>query len=75
VRARAGTDRQDPPVRRSGRTCGLAGPDWAGWAEMEFSFFLNFEMFFFIFTREFKSNSTSIQFQMIQTCTSNKRII
>jgi hypothetical protein len=49
VRARAGTDRQDPPVRRSGRTCGLAGPDWAGWAEMEFSFFLNFEMFFFYF--------------------------
>jgi hypothetical protein len=39
-RTRAITNRWDSPVRRSGRARGLAGLDWAYWAEMSFSFFL-----------------------------------
>jgi hypothetical protein len=38
--------------------CGLAGPGWAGWAEMEFSFFLIFEMLSFLFSL---GNSNQIQ--------------
>jgi hypothetical protein len=43
------------------RTRGLARPDWAGWAEIEFSFFLNFEMLFFLFSL---GNSNQIQPQL-----------
>jgi hypothetical protein len=76
VRARAVADRWDPLVRWTRRVRGLAGLGWAERAEMEFSFFPKFSnAFLFIFSREFKSNSTSIQIQIIQTCASNKRII
>jgi energy-converting hydrogenase Eha subunit G len=55
---------------------GLAGPDWAEWAKIGFSIFLEFpNAFLFIFSIKFNSNSTTIQIQIIQTCASNKRII
>jgi hypothetical protein len=39
---------------------GLAGPDWAGWAEIVFPFSLEFLMpFIFIFPMVFKSNSNT----------------
>jgi hypothetical protein len=79
ARASAGVadaDRRVSPVRWSGRTRGLAGLDWAKWAEFGFPIFLEFpNAFLFIFSMEFKSNSNPIQIQIIQTCASNKRII
>jgi hypothetical protein len=69
--------------RQVGSTCrrtrvrshGLAGPDWAVWAKTSFSIFWNFQMLFlFIFSMEFNSNATTIQIQIIQTYSSNKRI-
>jgi hypothetical protein len=62
VRAWAGADRWDPPVRWSRRA--HARPSWAGLGclgRISFSIFLNFEMsFLFIFSMEFNSNSTTI---------------
>jgi hypothetical protein len=43
-----------------------AGPTWASWAELAFSFFLEFLIaFLFIFSRVFKSNSNQMQIQTI----------
>jgi hypothetical protein len=40
---------------------GLAGPNWAGWAELSFPFFLEFLIsFLFIFSRVFNSNSNQV---------------
>jgi hypothetical protein len=57
-----------------------ARPSWAGLSclgQNEFFYFAGISkcIFFFIFSMEFKSNSTTIQIQKIQTCASNKRII
>jgi hypothetical protein len=46
-----------------GEHAGL-GLSWAGWAELGFSFSLEFVMpFLFIFSMDFKSNSNQIQIQ------------
>jgi hypothetical protein len=75
VRARRVRERR---VRRRelSLTCGshLSGragarPDWAGWAALLFSFFLNFLIAFpFLFPRVFNSNSIQVSFKLIQTC-------
>jgi hypothetical protein len=62
-RARVGADRRDPPVRHRGRAGAGAWPGLIGlaWAEMAFSFFLEFLLpFLFIFSRFFNSNSNQV---------------
>jgi hypothetical protein len=70
VRAWAVADRWDPPVRQSGQAHGMAGLKSLFSISPEFP-----NVFLFIFCSEFKSNSNTIQIQIIQTCASNKRII
>jgi hypothetical protein len=61
ARTWAVADRWDLPVRRRGRARGLAGLSWAEGAEFGLSFSLEFLMpFLFIFSMDFKSNSTQI---------------
>jgi hypothetical protein len=51
ARTRAVAGRWGPPVRRCGRTRVVAGPSWANWAELGFSFsrdFLNDFSFYFL---------------------------
>jgi hypothetical protein len=61
-RTRAVTGRWGPPVGNAGACArGLAGPSWASWAEMAFSFSREFLIaFIFIFSRVFNSNSNQI---------------
>jgi hypothetical protein len=58
-RARVGANRRGPPVKHRGRTrTGLIG---LVWAEMAFSFFLEFLLpFLFIFPRVFNSSSNQV---------------
>jgi hypothetical protein len=68
-RVRAGwLDRRGPPIRgrADARARDLDGPRWAGWAELAFSFFLEFLMvFLFIFSRVSKSNENSNYFKHV----------
>jgi hypothetical protein len=60
ARARVGADRRGPPVRHRGRARG-AGLSGLVWAELTFSFFLEFLLpFLFIFSRVFNSNSNQV---------------
>jgi hypothetical protein len=57
-----GADRWSPPVRRSGRVRAPLGWTGLSWAEISFSFSLNFKMcFLFISYMDFKSNSNQIK--------------
>jgi hypothetical protein len=59
VSALVGADRRGPPVRHRGRAG--AGLNGLAWAEMAFSFFLEFLLpFLFIFSRVFNSNSIQV---------------
>jgi hypothetical protein len=61
ARTRAVTGRWGPPIRLRGRARSLAGPSWAGWAELSFPFFFEFIIaFLFIFSRVYNSNSNQV---------------
>jgi hypothetical protein len=85
VRARAragkgnGADRRVPPCSEKGsgrawaRKLGRAGPDAEGGLKTVFPFSFEFLIYFhFIFSMELKSNLTTIQIQIFQTCASTK---
>jgi hypothetical protein len=63
-------------VGAGARARGLAGPSWADWAALSFSFFLNFLIAFpFLFSRVFQSKfNSSFKFKLIQTCATIQRI-
>jgi hypothetical protein len=66
-----------PLVRRCRRARG-ALPGWVGLVLVEFDFLFFSEFliaFLFIFSSELNSNLDTNQIQIIQTCTSNQRII
>jgi hypothetical protein len=73
ARARVGADKRGPPVRYRGRVGARVRVGLSGlvWAEMAFSFFLEFLLpFLFIFSRVFNSNSNQVsnsnQIQYVQ---------
>jgi hypothetical protein len=56
-----------------GRARGLGGPSWAGWAELAFSFFLEFLMAFLFISLGF-SNQIQMQIQTISNmCIKQKK--